>query len=254
MPGLELPLDRYTLRARLGPALLMVLPACLGVLAWFPRQATVPEGATWVVVALVLALLLAQFVRDAGFQKERRLFDSWDGPPTTRFLRHRDDRLGGSTRTRYHQRLTRLLPDLQLPSAADEDRDPTGADQQYGSCVRHLREKTRSAGDFHLVHETNTEYGFRRNLWAVKPTGIGLALLGTVATGARLGMAYAASEPIGATTLAGAVVSASLLVWWCGRITPSWVRVAADAYAERLLATCETLEAEPAAEPRIVAP
>jgi len=254
VPGFDLLLDRYTLRARIGPALLMILPASLGAFAWYPGQATLPESAMGVIIGLVLALLLGQFVRDAGFQKERELFQSWDGPPTTRFLRHRDQQLGGSTRARYHQCLTRLLPDLQLPSVSDEDRDPIAADQVYESCTRHLREKTRSAGDFHLVHETNTEYGFRRNLWAVKPTGVGLAVLGTIATSARLGMAYAHSEPIAAATLAGAVLSTSLLVWWWRRITPSWVRVAADSYAERLLATCEVLAPQPSVGPRIVAP
>jgi hypothetical protein len=33
-----------------------------------------------------------------------------------------------------------------------------------------------------------------------------------------------------------------LLTWWVGRITPRWVKLAGDAYAERLLAVCETLE------------
>jgi hypothetical protein len=36
-------------------------------------------------------------------------------------------------------------------------------------------------------------------------------------------------------------VSALLLAWWIARVKTSWVRLAADAYAERLLGVCEKL-------------
>jgi hypothetical protein len=35
-----------------------------------------------------------------------------------------------------------------------------------------------------------------------------------------------------------------MLVWWLLRITSNWVRLAAFAYAERLLGTCDTLRPE----------
>jgi hypothetical protein len=36
-----------------------------------------------------------------------------------------------------------------------------------------------------------------------------------------------------------------VLVWWLSRINSDWVRLAAEAYAQRVLATTETLETKP---------
>lgn len=38
------------------------------------------------------------------------------------------------------------------------------------------------------------------------------------------------------------IPTAMMLTWWIFRITPAWVRTAADAYAFRLLETCELLQ------------
>jgi hypothetical protein len=55
-------------------------------------------------------------------------------------------------------------------------------------------------------------------------------------------------EPVATVLGSGCVV---LLVLWCLRITPAWVRIAAFAYAERLIGICETMTA-PKPESKII--
>jgi hypothetical protein len=87
------------------------------------------------------------------------------------------------------------------------------------------------------------DYGFRRNLWGRKPAGVFTATLGTIASLARVGWIYwtdVAIEPVALTALA---INLLLLVIWLTTITPSWVKVTADAYAKQLLEACDMLEA-----------
>jgi hypothetical protein len=43
--------------------------------------------------------------------------------------------------------------------------------------------------------------------------------------------------------LSAIVIVALLLTWWVVRITPSWVKIVADAYALRLLGSIDELSA-----------
>jgi hypothetical protein len=77
----------------------------------------------------------------------------------------------------------------------------------------------------------------------MKPTGIVLSSVGLVAAAAATVVAHQASQPL-LLPAAATVLSGLLLTWWITRITPAWVRLAAYAYAERLLAACDTLNAD----------
>jgi len=232
----ELPVDRYTLRARIAPGLIAVLPILLVVVAWSAPSLSLLKSAGWTVIVGLLSLLGAQFVRDAGAAREASLFARWDGAPTTRFLRHRDTTLDPVTKQRYHTRLGELLEGLHLPAPQDESNDPSACDLLYQSCVAHLRERTRDKQQFPLINEANIDYGFRRNLWAIKPFGVSLALVGT-ATAYVLGPGE--TVPM-LCVAAGAILS----FWWGAGIREGWVAVAADSYAKALLAACEVLQPE----------
>lgn len=182
---MELPLDRYAIRARVAPGLIAILPVFFGVTAWSAAGLSWPESALWSVVLGLLSLLGAQFIRDAGYRREPSLFARWNGAPTTRLLRHSDSTLDPNTKQRYHVRLAALLPGVALPTAQDESGDPVRADGVYKSCGDHLRERTRDKEKFGHLHESNIDYGFRRNLWAIKPAGLVLAAAGTLVTGVR---------------------------------------------------------------------
>ena len=141
---------------------------------------------------------------------------------------------------RYHRLLNELDPTLDLPTAEGEASDPRSADQAYEVATKWLIDKTRDTDMFQLLFKENVSYGFRRNLWGLKPLALPLAI---VAAALCVACAW---PPVGAVELDWAVacaVSIGLVVFWVGWVRPSWVRIPADAYADRLFEACERLQA-----------
>jgi len=204
-----------------------------------PDALSLRVGLATAIVSIGLSMLVAQFGRNFGKQKETALWDKWGGPPTTQLLRHRNNRFNALTRGRYHKRLRELWPELAVPTAAEEDHNREAADQIYAAATRFLIEKTRDAKKFPLVLKENVNYGFLRNLWGLKPFGLVVSALGTSACLLRLWLTYANSQVLSPDSLGGALISLALFVVWLFWITPDTVRVAADAYAERLLEACD---------------
>ncbi|MBI4445359.1 MAG: hypothetical protein HY645_05555 [Acidobacteria bacterium] len=233
-------IDRYTFRARLQPALLVALPLGLTTMAWFPAGVAGWDVLWGLIVWSGGTALLAQIGRDGGKKKEPRLFEQWGGKPSTRLLRNRDAPNKISL-ARYHQKLGHLLSDLKIPTPEKEDRDPQGADEVYEACVAFLLEKTRDRKQFPLVFEENCNYGFRRNLWGMKPLGIAMAISGTAAILGLLILNHFKNASIAPTVVIAGLGNLLLLLGWLFWFTPPWVRMAADAYAARLLAACEKL-------------
>jgi hypothetical protein len=187
-----------------------------------------------------MTALLAQLGRDRGKSKEPQLYQQWGGKPTTQLLRQRDKYLDPHTKARYHGKLGVLIPGIQLPTADEEANAPGAADAIYDSCVLYLREKTRDRDKFRMVYQENVNYGFRRNLWGMKQAGVFLSFISLVACVLALIVNYA--SPTEWVAIAGALLNASLLAWMMLRVSPEWVRLAGIAYAERLLAACDSLE------------
>ena len=234
-------LDTYTRRARLWPVLLVALPGGLVGLSWFPSAETWWESLVGLFVLSGGLALLAQLGRDWGKRKQPRLFESWGGKPTTRLLRHRETPNKVLLRRR-HQKLQELLPDVNIPTAEKEAADPETADQVYETCVAFLLEKTRDKKQFPLVFEENCNYGFRRNLWGMKPLGIMTTLAGTIAVAVLFVTKYYARDvSVPPLVLASFLGNMLMLLGWLLWITPQWVKLSAEAYAERLLAACEKL-------------
>ena len=239
MEGLNAAFDSYTLYAQLRPALLAVLPVGLALATCFPQDLTVMGALCGIGVTCGLSALSAQFARDIGKRKEPLLYARWGAVPTTRLLRHSDSGLNALTRQRYHAILAKILPDLSLPDKDAEANDSDAADAIYASCVDRLREETRDHDKFGLVFASNINYGFRRNLWGMKPYGIAIACAGlAVSLSCMIIRRKAGIGVVGTVSVLSDVV---LLGLWLWTITPDWVKAAADAYAKQLLAACEKL-------------
>jgi len=231
----------YVRRARLQPALIVALPLGLAVISWsqngFKALAVLWSLFVWVGGTA----LMAQIARDRGRRKEAELFQLWGGKPTTRLLRYVGTE-NAALVNRRHTLLQKALPDLVLPSAQTEAVDPKGADDVYETCVRWLLEQTRDKKKYGHLFDENCNYGFRRNLWGMKPLAlaIGLVSLGFgCAIIANHLYSHTQIMPVTWGAIAGIV---ALLAFWIGWCNSSWVKVAADAYAERLLAASETLQ------------
>jgi hypothetical protein len=234
-------LDDYARNARLKPAFLVVLPMALTVaVLGFKQSAT--EGTLFgLASSLGFTFLLSQLVRDRGKARELWLFEEWGGKPSTAMLRHNDPRLNVNTRARYHKRLSAMLPETSLPSAEQEKENPAEADAAYASYGDYLLAKTRDKERFQLLFQENVNYGFRRNLWAMKPVGIAISIL-SIAALAIITRWEARGDAVSwFANLTAIAIVAMLLTWWLVRITPSWVKIVGDAYAMRLLASIDEL-------------
>jgi hypothetical protein len=110
--------------------------------------------------------------------------------------------------------------------------------------VDYLKEKTRDHTAYPLVIEENINYGFRRNLWGMKSVGVILSLLAVIVSYSPFFLSQFINLSITKFNLVASAISACFGVFWAFRITPSWVKVAANGYAERLVSCCDIIEVE----------
>jgi len=242
--------DAYNIRARLAPMLLVLLPAALAGISWFPPEAKWQAAIAGVGGTLAFGVLFAEMGRDLGKKKEQHLYKFWGGKPSTQLLSFRASNLNSLTLKRYHDILQRVRPDLRLPASEEAElADTASADKVYESCGDFLRRETRDKTKFPLLFEANISYGFRRNLWAMKPAAMGIGVIsgaGCVIRAYTLAVSSGSAMPIPTIS---SVLILLLLVWWAARISPSWVKPIAFAYAEQLLEACQSLEERPLNSP-----
>jgi hypothetical protein len=235
-------LDDYDRNARLKPALLVILPASLtiaGLGAGFSAAGGVLSGA---LTAIGFTYVLAQFARDWGRRKEPLLYSLWGGKPTTAKLRHRNPAVNSHTLGRYHEIACRLIG-IPLPNIAEEQADPRSADLVYESVGDYLRDKTRDQKTYPLIFKELVSYGFRRNLWGMKPVGVVLVSVCIAVQLAFLTREIVFHHQVAPTPLLMTLANVILLLGWLVIVSPSWVRVPADAYGDRLLAACTAIDA-----------
>lgn len=241
MPETNNLLDEYALRARVAPTLVVIVIPVIGLLCWFPAFSTT-QLTLAAALSTVLIAIFSQIGRDQGRALQPKLYVAWGGQPSVQLLRHRSRLMSKETRERYRLKLESVNPALRLPSEIEEMADPDGADSRYDSVCLFLRDSTRNKATFPLVFAENVNYGFRRNLLGMKHAGIALSLTAAVSAliATIVGMKPDAFELPPIPTVA-AILNVVLLTWWLLRINSEWVRVAAFAYAERLIGACDSI-------------
>ena len=234
-------LDHYSFRARLQPALLVLLPLAIGIFAWtWPNVKW--ESVLWALfVTSGGAYFLATLARNLGKEIESGLWKSWGGAPTTQLLRY-SGTLNPILRERWHNKLSKLI-ERPFPTQQEEIANPKEADDIYKAAVTLLIIKTRDIKTYNLVYNENVSYGFCRNLYAMRKIGIIITLFGAILscyTGIRfiyMGEGYI----FYLIPLVCSVINILFLILWVFKIKSSWVRTSAFAYARRLLETTENL-------------
>ncbi|KUL21595.1 hypothetical protein [Actinoplanes awajinensis] len=232
--------DDYNRRARLVPAILVVLPiAILAVLA-VPVLVTLWGKVAALLIAAGLPFVASQVVRDRGQRVQQRLYQDWQGGPAEDLLRWRSAEPRPAV-ARRHSLVTKHLG-IELPDAAGEAAQPGEADDAYRTAVTALRERTRDAKMFPLVVEENIAYGFRRNTYACRIPAIVVCALMALVT---LLVAATGLLPLGWKQQAGLVtfdvVAAAGWALWC---TADAVHRAAQGYGRQLVAALEILDSD----------
>jgi hypothetical protein len=224
--------DAYSRRARLAPAVLAAMPAVIlvGGALWAPAS-----GDSLAAIAIgAIALVICGLVRETGRRLQPELWKSWGGSPTVARLRWAgNDKAAVSW---LHEGMGQVTGN-PLPTEQEEATDPASADARYERAVLSLRELTRDARQFGLVAEENAEYGFRRNCLGLRPYALAVATV--VAVVSAVALSIGSSHPGRYWASLAAAVAA--LAGWYLIVRSSWVRSAADRYAERLLGAVEPL-------------
>ena len=225
------------------PTYLTLLPLAVGLQVWLPEEALLERLGAILIAPAPISVLLAQLGRDRGYRLQKRLWTDWGGPPTTQMLRHRRTDGNPVTRRLHHTRIGQLFPDLHMPTPDEEKANPQAADDIYEAATKEVINATRDREMFPLVYKENVNYGLRRNLLGLRPLGLILSIGGAVVCLARL---LSSEHPVSALASSidwilacgSCLALAGLWAWW---IRPSWVRIPADAYAERLFESLSVL-------------
>ena len=229
--------DGYTVAARIAPALLATAPVlCLG-LAALPLMPGLAK--LWSLLGVAVTTFAASAARRAGNRVQPDLWERWNGAPTVRKLRYRDNPATAEI-TRRHREVERVLGgNLALPNEADELADPASADAQYGAAMTRVIDRVRDNSGFALLNTENRNYGFARNLYGLKRFGLAccvVVLSMSVGVGVTLGQleSWRAAAPLlGSATIA----IATGLLW--RQVDPDFVKPSAEAYADRLIGTLD---------------
>ena len=245
MTALAQIVDPYARQARLAPALCAIFPIAILIFVWFPALQSLLGGVVSLACSFGIILWVSQIARDAGKRREPALFAMWGGKPSVTLLRHCDNRIDPNTKARYRDFLMAHVFKLSLPSAEEEAADPHKADEAYESVTNWLLTQTRDTKKFALLFQENISYGFRRNLWGMKPFGVTLSLLAALcSTGVIIYRCGQAGHGTPTEVMLATAFVWCLFIAWVFIVRPNWVRIPADAYARQLLAACDTLRGD----------
>lgn len=233
--------DPYDRKARLYPALLVMLVPAVALTFVAPAFSSQLAGLASLAIALGGLMLLSSLGREWGKRKEPKLFEIWGGTPTTLMLLRASTPLDQHTLDRYRKVLEGKVAGLSFPDPSSEASDPSGAAAICESAVKWLREATRDTKKFALVFAENTSYGFRRNLLGVKPLALVMCVLTLAATILHAWLSTAGNlTAVSVQSWSSAMVTCIGLVVWGTVVNADFVKTTAFAYATALLAACDS--------------
>jgi hypothetical protein len=235
-------LDEYERKARLIPGLVAVLPVAFAVVGLGLRSSPVIALLVGVGSSVGLPVVLANYVRHQGQMLQDRLFSKWDGSPALRRLRHRGDDSKAYTRDRLRGHVSEITR-LTLPDETAETGDPEKADAIYADAVNQVIRRTRDKKQFRLLFEENKNYGFARNLLAMRRVGLAISAASCAALGTGVVLTLTGVTHGQLTnTVVGAAVDALWVIGWMAVPSEDQVHRAGEAYADRLFEASWVLE------------
>jgi hypothetical protein len=221
--------DPYEIRARLVPALVVSLP---GIVTLFFVVLSISESLAQFLssgVVLVILVYTASFlVRYLGRTIESKIWQRWDGPPSTRFLRWRDPHFGDEVKRSLHEGVKRLC-EIELSTAEDESTDHEEADRRISQAFGQVKAVVRRDDPDGVWSKHNAEYGFHRNLLGSRVPWLLSAIAETLVCGT---IWHLGRDEI---MLVASAINSLLVVWsiiWGWYFLPRFAKEAADRYAD----------------------
>jgi len=235
--------DKYALKARVYPMIIFFLPAALLAITYSLKFESYVQLFSSISVVGALSFLFSQIGRDAGKKKEKKMWEDWGGSPSCQVMRFRDKNFDRLTKSRYHTKLAILCPPDVLVTSQYEQHDPDGADEVYKSWTKFLISKSRDTTKFPILFKENVNYGFRRNMWGLKPYSIVLIIL-------LMAICFSYYYYMNKTFdiriypfefFITQTLLLSTLAFWIFKVKTDWVKPVAYSYAERLLEVVEEI-------------
>ncbi len=236
-------MDTYSIKARIYPMLIVYSPfsILLIIIIWNFNEYWhygIPVG-----VLSLLAYLTSHLGRDSGKKKEPRLWQDWGGSPTNQLFRWSDNRIDKYTKARNHSKMNTLCSTGNMVDTTYEINNPNESDHIYCSWNSFLRSSTRDISKYPLIFKENINYGFRRNLWGLKPFAILSVIILMVITCLffMFSIGIWASEYTPMLLLGIEIILSIFLIFWFVVVKKSWVRLVAFEYAKRLHESIDSL-------------
>ena len=233
---------RHAWYTRTLPIYFVGSPAILAFTAALPERSIFPIAGFATTGWLAILYFLGHVSTDAGRRIEQRLWSSWGGPPTTRFLLHTNSEFNSATRLRIHDCLRTL--GLHIPSKEEEASDTSKAIEFYESAVDELRRRTRDTSKYPLVFQYNVEYGARRNVLGLRLVGVLVGCTGLAICGWQVWDGWQSSHTLRDVPLVCTSLNALIVVVWLFIARASRVKESAERYARFLLEAACALEAK----------
>lgn len=230
-------LDSYEWRARITPAFIVTLPV---VITFVVLQSLLANTSALLLqlvsnglVLLGLIYIASFVVRYYGQKIEVKMWKSWDGPPSTRFLRWRDATFGSDIKQKLHK-TTKEFCSFDLKTREAELENPEIADEKIRQAFTQVKNIVRinDPQGVWLIH--NAEYGLHRNLYGSRFIWLILSVLGTFVCG-YFWKAYNNDTLLLGVGLNTVLSIIALIFGWY--YLPKFVWAAANRYAESVWTT-----------------
>jgi hypothetical protein len=223
-------LSAYERRARLAPGLLVIAPIADLVVALGFDKYPIVAGVLGLVSLGAGGFVLSLFVGNFGRAIEPALYRSWGGKPSTQLLR-----CDGSSETAIRRQTRRTaiqkVTGIKFLTVRAERRDGSRADELIDLAISQVRPLGRRP-EFPLIEQESAQYGFERNLFAVR--WIGRATTYASLLGFAIGFLLL-PEHYSVSSVVGAIVCLAITAFWLFAPSAERTRMAGFRYAEQLL-------------------
>jgi hypothetical protein len=232
----------YSYQARFLPSLFVLFPLILFLILKFPDLWAQRTAIISILSSFGVIHILGELGRDAGKWKESSLFQKWGGKPSVKILRFKDTWLDPVTHNRYLTYLSKKLRIKVKLNKNYEKKNPRNADEFYEAFGKYIIERTRDTKRFSLLFGENVSYGFRRNLWAMKPFALLILMFLLIYEIIQTFMAWHDGNAIEQKVIELMGVHLIIILFWIIKITTEWVKIPADGYAARLFESLAMIE------------
>lgn len=211
--------DNYELKARIVPGFLLLVSPSVTVISLYRNAWPSISLPIFLTIFLIVSVPLSRYVRQHGKSIQAELWQDWGGSPLAVSLADNPYGISEHLIRRALIRLSKLYPG-ETPCG--------GSPSQYETVARMAAAYSTESGS-PVVTAENIAYGFARNTFGVRRTGISVSAVCAVVLGSYL---FCSVQPVIWLALTVVLI---MLLWWLFGVTEEKVRTAGIQYAKAVI-------------------